>query len=145
MNTGLRQLPKAVRAVSKAQRLNVSTHARAFSSLHRLAAKSSTLDNPPQGNRPQVPGREPPHPPPKEESNLRANDEVATFLGTTKRVPEFNLADKVVLVSGAARGLGLTQAEALLEAGATGELYVHSSLQCNSLSSSTHYTETSET
>jgi NADP-dependent 3-hydroxy acid dehydrogenase YdfG len=28
--------------------------------------------------------------------------------------------DKVVLVSGAARGLGLVQAEALLEAGATG-------------------------
>lgn len=34
-------------------------------------------------------------------------------------MPEFNLTDKVVLVSGAARGLGLTQAEALLEAGAT--------------------------
>lgn len=34
-------------------------------------------------------------------------------------MPEFNLADKVVIVSGAARGLGLTQAEALLEAGAT--------------------------
>lgn len=33
-------------------------------------------------------------------------------------MPEFNLTDKVVLVSGAARGLGLTQAEALLEAGA---------------------------
>lgn len=33
-------------------------------------------------------------------------------------MPEFNLTDRVVLVSGAARGLGLTQAEALLEAGA---------------------------
>ncbi|EEQ29839.1 oxidoreductase [Microsporum canis CBS 113480] len=40
------------------------------------------------------------------------------LLGTKERLPEFQLADKVVLVSGAARGLGLTQAEALLEAGA---------------------------
>ncbi|RFU26373.1 hypothetical protein B7463_g9974, partial [Scytalidium lignicola] len=31
----------------------------------------------------------------------------------------FSLVDKVILVSGAGRGLGLTQAEALLEAGAT--------------------------
>ncbi|KAF2476465.1 NAD(P)-binding protein [Lindgomyces ingoldianus] len=41
------------------------------------------------------------------------------FLRTSKGLSEFNLSNKVVLVSGAARGLGLTQAEALLEAGAT--------------------------
>lgn len=41
-------------------------------------------------------------------------------LGTPVRLPEFSLRDKVVLVTGGARGLGLTQAEALLEAGATG-------------------------
>ena len=50
---------------------------------------------------------------------MRENTASASFLGTTKRLPEFNLTDKVILVSGAARGLGLTQAEALLEAGAT--------------------------
>lgn len=35
-------------------------------------------------------------------------------------LPEFSLKDRVILVSGGARGLGLTQAEALLEAGAKG-------------------------
>lgn len=39
---------------------------------------------------------------------------------TQKGLPEFNLVDRVVLVSGGARGLGLTQAGALLEAGAKG-------------------------
>lgn len=40
------------------------------------------------------------------------------LLGQKARMPEFSLANKVVLVSGAGRGLGLTQSEALLEAGA---------------------------
>lgn len=80
---------------------------------------SSTLQDPPKGHPPQQPARAPPRAPPQESDNLRSNAAPASFLGTTKRLPEFNLTDKVVLVSGAARGLGLTQAEALLEAGAT--------------------------
>lgn len=62
--------------------------------------------------------RSPPAAPAAEADALKKGD-VPTYLGTTKRLPEFNLVDKVVLVSGAARGLGLVQAEALLEAGAT--------------------------
>lgn len=42
-------------------------------------------------------------------------------LGQPHLLPEFSLRDKVIVVSGGARGLGLVQIEALLEAGATGE------------------------
>lgn len=90
---------------------------RCFSTTNCLA--SSTIQNPPKGFPPNSSGRGPPEPPPQESENLRNNAKPSSYLGTTRRMPEFNLTDKVVIVSGAARGLGLTQAEALLEAGAT--------------------------
>lgn len=40
-------------------------------------------------------------------------------------LPDFSLKGKVIVVSGGARGLGLIQTEALLEAGATGMLAAH--------------------
>lgn len=42
--------------------------------------------------------------------------------GNTGRLPEFSLKDKIIIVSGAGRGLGLVQSEALLEAGAKGKI-----------------------
>ena len=114
MTAVTRRLPCAFRHV----KLYVPPKSRTLSTSHAFR-KSSTLEDPPRGNEPRTPSREPPAPPSQEEETLQRDTASASFLGTTKRLPEFNLTDKVVLVSGAARGLGLTQAEALLEAGAT--------------------------
>ncbi|KAL8714577.1 MAG: hypothetical protein Q9220_001525 [cf. Caloplaca sp. 1 TL-2023] len=92
---------------------------RTFSTTQYWLKASSSLEDPPKGNQPKSPARGPPAPPPQESENLRDDTGSGSFLATTKRMPEFNLTDKVILVSGAAQGLGLTQAEALLEAGAT--------------------------
>ena len=81
-------------------------------------SQSHDARNPPTGN-PPVAGRAPPSAPSEEAAALKDNVKAGSYLGTTKRLPEFNLNDKVVLITGAARGLGLVQAEAILEAGAT--------------------------
>lgn len=78
---------------------NLRPLTRSFSVLPRLSAPPSQKPSPP--NR---------------EAAKSQSDQA--YLGTIKRLPEFSLLDKVVCVSGAGRGLGLVQAEALLEAGA---------------------------
>jgi hypothetical protein len=103
MSSTLRLVPRATSRElrSRSQVPFLTQASRTFSALPRL----------------HTPG--PPAPPDAKSAALH-NGSTPSYFGTTKRLPEFNLVDKVVLVSGAARGLGLVQAEALLEAGATG-------------------------
>lgn len=79
--------------------------------------QSHNVSDPPKGN-PPVAGRQPPDAPGEESAALKDNTQASSYIGTIKRLPEFNLNDKVVLMTGAMGGLGLVQAEALLEAGA---------------------------
>jgi len=104
MNTTLRALPRLARPI-RATRLSAPLLSHSFTSFRPLFNADT---------------RSPLSPPDAEAAALSHGKTAPTYLGTTKRLPEFNLVDKVVLVSGAARGLGLVQAEALLEAGATG-------------------------
>lgn len=98
MASPLRCLPRA--AFRAARPLCTPISSRSFSHLRPLLAAA------PPNSPPQTP-------------NFKGKLTPA-YLGTSKRLPEFNLEGKVVLVSGGGRGLGLVQAEALLEAGATG-------------------------
>jgi hypothetical protein len=94
----------------RAARQILSSSRRGQLSLLRARYQSQNANEPPKGN--------PPVPPKGESAGTKDTTRSGSYIGTARRLPEFNLTDKVVLISGAARGLGLVQAEALLEAGA---------------------------
>lgn len=101
--------------------LSVNNKSNSFAALYPERSSSfimvSLEDSLPRGPLPSNGARLAPDAP-HQDLHAVANGKPTTYLGTQKRLPEMNLVDHVVLVSGAARGLGLTQAEALLEAGA---------------------------
>lgn len=103
MNPPLRILPRA--AARALRRPRCLTTARPFSATGPSSQASSGA---------------PPTPPEAGGAALRRGEGAPTAPAPPRRLPEFTLAGRVVLVSGAAQGLGLVQAEALLEAGAIG-------------------------
>ncbi|KAI2630383.1 NAD(P)-binding protein [Hypomontagnella submonticulosa] len=56
-------------------------------------------------------------------TTARSSKAASTQTSPSGLLPEFSLKDKVIVVSGGAQGLGLVQAEALLEAGAKVHVY----------------------
>ena len=110
-------MPRAIRCITTLRTPTSRFYTRSFTSCRSFNA-SSTPENPTRGYPPQSPGLRQPSAPSTEGQNSQNSQEPSSSIDTTKLLPEFNLTDKVVLVSGAARGLGLTQAEALLESGA---------------------------
>ena len=100
------------RAVLLSKRVYAPPFSRYFSHLG-----ASCLEGSKQKDSPQALGDKPPGIFSKALKPSQSESESSSFLGTS-RMPEFNLKNKVVIVSGAARGLGIIQAEALLEAGA---------------------------
>lgn len=95
-----RTLATLPRATARALRAHQAAPVRAFSVARPLASASGS------------------HYPAGSAGFVNPGDR-STSTGASRGLPEFSLADKVIIVSGAAQGLGIVQAEALLEAGAT--------------------------
>jgi hypothetical protein len=112
MTPAIRILPRA-RALSTGLRhpktlYFLSCHSSYRATLSQKCLSTTAISKQLSGSHDSTPPTQSPPPP-----------STSSPIGQPSRLPEFSLSNKIVLVSGAARGLGLVQAEALLEAGAT--------------------------
>lgn len=64
----------------------------------------------------------------KDLDSLTGNGTTSKRFGTANRLREFDMDEKVVVITGGVGGLGMHMAEALLEAGAHGKSFEHHSL-----------------